>query len=331
MKKRVMLLLGIVLALVLALTACGSEENTEQPKNDVANENLQEEIPAFDEGLTEIEVEPTQASTPTPTPTQAVKVERLLLGLGEYMKEYGSAELDMGMTVLLNMTDAEIEELKQSEIFENIEITSEFKLNATGLLTSSKDSSGIQLNIENNEFGYPWSRKVEQYLQLNENGEMMNYFFDEYEGTWYVYNEGEATPLDLTEWAESIGVINCRQLATKTVYQELELTEDVDKYLIDGSINFERFRMFASIANIFIPDIMNTLPNDLEIKIHMEFGKDDLGIRVMSIYLDNMRPMTQNDRMQFSEFYIDIKFDITPNGTRVQIPAYIIDSAVSAN
>lgn len=335
MKKKVMVLFGIMLVLCLALTACGSAENTEQPKNNAANEDLQEEIPAIDEASqedeTETTVEITPTSTPTPTPAPAVQVGRLLLGLSENMKEYGTAEMDMGLTAELNLSDDEIEMLASDEYFEGVEIVNKVTFALKGVLAGSKTAASIDLDVDMNEFGVAWHQDIEQYLQTSDSGELINYYFDDYAGSWYAYNEGEATPPDLTENAMSIGIIDTRQLAMKTVYQEIEMTEEVDKYLVDGTISFERFRMFAEIANFFNQEIMNSLPKDMEIKVHMEFDKETLAIRVLSIYLDNIRPMTQNDRAQFTELYIDIKFDITPNGAQIVIPPYVLDSVVSAN
>lgn len=333
MKKRLLLLLITALLGLMAFTACGSSEDTEQPKNNASNEDLQEEIPAIDSPSQEDEtdVQPTPTSTPTPSPAPAVQVGRLLLGLSENMKEYGTVEMDMGLTAEINLSDEEIDMLASSDYFEGIEIVNKVEFAVKGTFAGSKTAASIDLDVDMNEFGAPWSQNIEQYLQTSESGDLINYYFDDYAGMWYAYNEGESTPPDLTDNAMSVGIIDTRQLATQTVYQEIEMTEEMDKYLVDGTISFERFRMFAEIANFFNQEIMNSLPKDMEIKVHMEFDKETLAISVLSIYLDNIRPLTQNDRAQFTELYIDMKFDITPNGAKIVIPAYILDSAVNAN
>ena len=334
MKKKLVLLFITALLGLMVFTACGSSENAEQTKNNAVNEDLQEEIPAIDSSTqddTEDIAEVTPTSTPTPSPAPAVQVGRLLLGLSEHMKEYGTVEMDMGITAEINLTDDEIEMLESNEYFEGIEIGNKIEFAVAGVFAGSKTAASIDLDVDINEFGAAMHQDIEQYLQTSESGELINYFFDASTGMWYAYNEGETTPPDLTDNAQSIGIIDTRQLATQTVYQEIEMTEDMDKYLVDGVISFERFRMFAEIANIFNQEIMNTLPKDMEIKVHMEFEKETLAISVLSIYLDNIRPLTQNDRAQFTELYIDMEFDITPNGANIVIPPYILDSAVNAN
>lgn len=337
MKKKVVFLLCMMLLLALTVTACGSSENTEQPKNNAANENQQEEIPAIDASTDDVDVtvgeEPTKEPTPTQAPTQApaVKAERLLLGLSESMKKYGTAELDMGLTLDLNLSDAELDELESDEYFDGIELTNQISLKVKGTMACGKTATSMDLDVELDEFGAVWGQQILQYLQLSDSGEMMNYYYNDYEGIWYLYNEGEMTAPDLTEWAQSINLVDTRQLATKTVYKEIEMKEEADKYLVDGVIDFKRFKMFASIANMFNQEIMSALPDDMEIKLHMEFNKDDLSITVLSIYLDNLRPLTQNDRAQFSEMYFEMKYDISPNGAQIVIPAQVIDSAISAN
>lgn len=331
MKKRVMCFIGIMVVLCLALTACGSKESNEQPADKAANESQQEEIPAIDAPVQEDEPESTTTPIPTPVPTkepQKVKVGRLLLGLGGYMREYGSIEMDLGLTTTLNLTDAEIEELKNTGAFEEIEIGSDISMKAKGMFGCNKQAAGIELKIDMNQFGAVMHQDRAQYFYLSESGDVLDYYYDSYTGTWYQYNEGEMEIPDLTELVGIIDAINLKDLALEQVYQELVMTEDMDKYLVDGIISFDRFLLMASVANVFIPEIMNSLPDDLEIKVHMEFDQETLAIRVLSIYLDNIRPMTQTDRVQFSELYIDMKFDITPDGAKVVIPGEALDHAI---
>lgn len=332
MKKRVAFVLGVVFVLVFALTACGSEKNTQQSADNTANTE-QAVIPAVDETVQEVETEPTKKPTPTTAPTQAqaIKVERLLLGLSENLKKFGSAELDMGLTMDLNLSDAEVDDLKSMEYYDGIELTNQISLKVSGELACGKTATSMNLDVELDEFGAVWGQNIIQYLQLSDSGEMKNYYFDDYAGIWYVYNEGEMSAPDLTEWALSIDLVDTRQLATKNVYEEIEMKEEADKYLVDGVISFERFRMFAGIANMFNQEIMNSLPKDMEVKLHMEFNKEDLSITVLSIYLDNLQPLTQKDRAQFSEMYFEMKYDISPEGAQIVVPAQVIDSAISAN
>lgn len=329
MKKRVVLLLSIML--VLALTACGSSKNTEQPKNDVANENQQEEIPAIGE-LQEDEEEVVVTSTPTPTPAQeTVKVERLLLGLGENMRELGTAELDMSMVFAENLSEEDIELMKEDEMFKDIEVTNEYIIRIKGDMACSKDSGVGDFDIDYDVYGYQMHEDYTNYFQRTDSGELIDYYYNVRDGVWYEYNEGETNVPDLTDMTDMLGVVDVAPLATKTVYKEITMVEDGDKYLVDGKIDFARFTKMTMFVNMFNQNVLNMMTDDLDIHVHMEFGKEDKALRVLSIYLADPKPLTPDDVAQFTELYLDVKYNVTADGQNVSIPMEVRENAVKEN
>ena len=329
MKKRVVLLLSIML--VLALTACGSSKNTEQPKNDVANENQQEEIPAIGE-LQEDEEEVVATSTPTPTPAQeTVKVERLLLSLSEHMRELGNAELDMSLVLAENLSEEDIELMKEDEMFKDIEVTNEYIIRIKGDMACSKDSGVGDFDIDYDVYGYQMHEDYTNYFQRTDSGELIDYYYNVRDGVWYEYNEGENNVPDLTDMTDMLGVVDVAPLATKTVYKEITMVEDGDKYLVDGKIDFARFTKMTMFVNMFNQNVLNMMTDDLDIHVHMEFGKEDKALRVLSIYLADPKQLTPDDIAQFTELYLDVKYNVTADGQNVSIPMEVRENAIKEN
>ncbi len=329
MKKKITFL--FITVLMLLVTACGSSENTEQPKNDVANENQQEEIPAIGESQ-EDEEEVVATSTPTPTPAQeTVKVERLLLGLGENMRELGTAELDMSLVLAENLTEEDIESIKEDEMFKDIEVTNEYIIRIKGNMACSKDSGVGDFDIDYDMYGYQMHEDYINYFQRTDSGELIDYYFSMMDGMWYEYNEGENNVPDLTDMTDMLGVVDVAPLATKTVYKEITMVEDGDRYLVDGKIDFARFTKMTMFVNMFNQNVLNMMTDNLDIHVHMEFGKEDKAIRVLSIYLADPKPLTPDDIAQFTELYLDVKYNVTPDGERVSIPLEVRDNAIKEN
>lgn len=331
MKKKLTLLLITMLMVLLVLTACGSSENTEQPKNNAANENLQEEIPAIGESQ-EDEEEVVATSTPTPTPAQeTVKVERLLLGLGENMRELGTAELDMSLVLAENLTEEDIESIKEDEMFKDIEVTNEYIIRIKGDMACSKESGVGDFDIDYDMYGYKMHEDYVNYFQRTDSGELIDYYYNVRDGVWYEYNEGETNVPDLTDMTDMLGVVDVAPLATKTVYKEITMVEDGDKYLVDGKIDFARFTKMTMFVNMFNQNVLNMMTEDLDIHVHMEFGKEDKALRVLSIYLADPKPLTPDDIAQFTELYLDVKYNVTADGQNVSIPMEVRDNAIKEN
>lgn len=331
MKKKLTLLLITALMVLLVLTACGSSENTEQPKNNAANENLQEEIPAIGE-TKEDEEEVVATSTPTPTPAQeTVKVERLLLGLGENMRELGTAELDMSMVFAENLSEEDIELMKEDEMFKDIEVTNEYIIRIKGDMACSKDSGVGDFDIDYDVYGYQMHEDYTNYFQRTDSGELIDYYYSIRDGVWYEYNEGENNVPDLTDMTDMLGVVDVAPLATKTVYKEITMVEDGDKYLVDGKIDFARFTKMTMFVNMFNQNVLNMMTDDLDIHVHMEFGKEDKALRVLSIYLADPKPLTPDDIAQFTELYLDVKYNVTADGQNVSVPMEVRENAIKEN
>lgn len=331
MKKKLTLLLITMLMVLLVLTACGSSENTEQPKNDVTNENQQEEIPAIGESQ-EDEEEVVATSTPTPTPAQeTVKVERLLLGLGENMRELGTAELDMSMVFAENLSEEDIELMKEDEMFKDIEVTNEYIIRIKGDMACSKDSGVGDFDIDYDVYGYQMHEDYTNYFQRTDSGELIDYYYNVRDGVWYEYNEGETNVPDLTDMTDMLGVVDVAPLATKTVYKEVTMVEDGDKYLVDGKIDFARFTKMTMFVNMFNQNVLNMMTDDLDIHVHMEFGKEDKALRVLSIYLADPKPLTPDDIAQFTELYLDVKYNVTADGQNVSVPMEVRENAIKEN
>lgn len=328
MKKKLVFLL-IAVFMMMLFTACGSTENTEQPGNDVSNEK-QEEIPAIDESQEEPEATPTPTLSPTPTP-EAIQPGRLMLGLSQNMREYGSAEIDLSIVLDMNLNDERIKMLEDSGYYDGIEIEPVFWLKANGNFASSKDAAMATLNMEQNQCGLvsPWSNS--EYMQRNTDGDLLEYYFSAADGRWCVYNQGNSTTPDLTEWIEVFGVAQVSQLATMTVFEDIAVTEEGDKYFVDGMISFERFLKITEVGNSLYASGALLNPDDLEINVHAEFGKDDKKIQLLSMYLANPKQITQNDMAQISELRFDVKFNISPDGEKIVVPMDILNSAVSVN
>lgn len=331
MKKKLMLLLITALMGLMVLTACGSSENTEQPGNNVSNEK-QEEIPTIDESLQEEEpaATPTPTLSPTPTP-EVIQPGRLMLGLSQNMREYGSAEIDLSMVLDMNLNDEQIKMLEDSGYYNDIEIEPVFWLKANGNFASSKDATMATLNMEQNQCGLVSKWSNSEYMQRNTEGDLLDYYFSAAEGSWVVYNQGDTTTYDLTEWIEVFGVAQVAQLATMTVFEDIAVTEEGDKYFVDGIISFERFMLITEAVNSLFAGGVSFDSNDLKINVHAEFGKEDKKIQFLSMYLANPKQITQNDMVQFSELRFDVKFNISPDGEKIVVPMDILNSAVSVN
>ena len=330
MKKRLALLFITVLMGLMLFTACGSTENTEQPGNNVSDEK-QEEIPAINEKQEEeLPATPTPTLSPTPTP-EAIQPGRLMLGLSQNMREYGSAEIDLSMVLDMNLDDEQIKMLEDSGYYDGIEIEPVFWLKANGNFASSKDAAMATLNMEQNQCGLvnPWSNS--EYMQRNTDGDLLEYYFSAADGMWCVYNQGDSTTPDLTEWIEIFGVAQVSQLATMTVFEDIAVTEEGDLYFVDGTISFERFMKITEAVNSLFAGGVSFDSNDLEINVHAEFGKEDKKIQFLSMYLANPKQITQNDMVQFSELRFDVKFNISPDGEKIVVPMDILNSAVSVN
>ena len=326
-----MLLLITALMGLMVLTACGSSENTEQPGNNVSNEK-QEEIPTIDESLQEEEpaATPTPTLSPTPTP-EVIQPGRLMLGLSQNMREYGSAEIDLSMVLDMNLNDEQIKMLEDSGYYNDIEIEPVFWLKANGNFASSKDATMATLNMEQNQCGLVSKWSNSEYMQRNTEGDLLDYYFSAAEGSWVVYNQGDTTTYDLTEWIEVFGVAQVAQLATMTVFEDIAVTEEGDKYFVDGIISFERFMLITEAVNSLFAGGVSFDSNDLKINVHAEFGKEDKKIQFLSMYLANPKQITQNDMVQFSELRFDVKFNISPDGEKIVVPMDILNSAVSVN
>ena len=330
MKKRLALLFITVLMGLMVFTACGSTENTEQPGNNVSDEK-QEEIPAINEKQEEeLPATPTPTLSPTPTP-EVIQPGRLMLGLSQGMKEYGSAEIDLSMVLDMNLNDEQIKMLEDSGYYEDIEIEPVFWLKANGDFASSKDATRATLNMEQNQCGLVSKWSNSEYMQRNTEGDLLEYYFSAADGMWCVYNQGDSTTPDLTEWIEIFGVAQVSQLATMTVFEDIAVTEEGDKYFVDGIISFERFLKITEVGNSLYASGAPLNPDDLEINVHAEFGKDDKKIQFLSMYLANPKQLTQNDMAQISELRFDVKFNISPDGEKIVVPMDILNSAVSVN
>ena len=330
MKKRLALLFITVLMGLMVFTACGSTENTEQPGNNVSDEK-QEEIPAINEKQEEeLPATPTPTLSPTPTP-EAIQPGRLMLGLSQNMREYGSAEIDLSMVLDMNLDDEQIKMLEDSGYYDGIEIEPVFWLKANGDFASSKDATRATLNMEQNQCGLVSKWSNSEYMQRNTDGDLLEYYFSAADGMWCVYNQGDSTTPDLTEWIEIFGVAQVSQLATMTVFEDIEVTEEGDLYFVDGTISFERFMKITDAVNSLFAGGVSFDSNDLEINVHAEFGKEDKKIQFLSMYLANPKQITQNDMVQFSELRFDVKFNISPDGEKIVVPMDILNSAVSVN
>ena len=328
MKKKLALLFITILMGVLVLTACGASENEELPKSDATNENLQEEIPAIGESQEEV----VATSTPTPTPAQEnVKVERLLLGLGENMRELGTAELEMSLVLSENLSEEDIELIKEDEMFKDIEVTNEYIIRIKGDMACSKDSGVGDFDIDYDMYGYKMHEDYTNYFQRTDSGELIDYYYNIREGVWYEYNEGENNVPDLTDMTDMLGVVDVAPLATKTVYKEIAMVEDGDRYLVDGKIDFARFTMMTMFVNMFNQNVLNMMTDDLDIHVHMEFGKEDKALRVLSIYLADPKQLTPDDIAQFTELYLDVKYNVTADGQKVSIPMEVRENAIKEN
>ena len=86
---------------------------------------------------------------------------------------------------------------------------------------------------------------------------------------WYEYNEGETNVPDLTDMTDMLGVVDVAPLATKTVYKEVTMVEDGDKYLVDGKIDFARFTKMTMFVNMFNQNVLNMMTDDLDIHVHI--------------------------------------------------------------
>jgi len=328
MKKKFVFLL-IAVFMMLLFTACGSTENTEQPGNNVSDEK-QEEIPAIDEKQEE---EPTATPTPTlsPTPTpEVIQPGRLMLYLTEGMKEYGSAEIDLSIVADMNLTDDQIQMLKDSGYYEGIEIEPVVSVKATGNFASNKDAAMAELTVEQNQAGLLYQRTTRNYMQRNAEGDILEYYVGN-DGMWYVYNQGDTTTPDLTEWIDIFGVAQVSQLSISTVFEEIALTEEGNQYFVDGVISFDRFMKMTEAGSSFYTSGVQAVSGDLEINVHAEFGKADKQIRFLSMYLANPKQLTQKDEMQISELRFDVTFNISQDGAQIVVPMDIVNSAVSAN
>ena len=329
MKKKLTLLLITALTGLMVLTACGSSENTEQPGTNVSDEKQQEEIPAIDEKQEE---EPTATPTPTlsPTPTpEVMQPGRLMLGLSQNMKEYGSAEIDLSIVAELNLTDDQVEELKNTGYFDELEIEHIFGFKASGSFASNKDAARAELEIEQNQYGLVSQRMNREYMQRNTDGELLDYYISAADGMWYVYNQGDTTTPDLTEWLEIFGVAQVSQLSTMTVFEDITVTEEGNQYLVDGIMSFDRFMKMSDMTGMFYAEDLAKLPDDLQVNMHAEFGKEDKRIRFLTMYLANPKELAPNEWVQFSELRFDVKFNISPDGEKIVVPMDIVNSAVS--
>ena len=328
MKKKFAILLVAIFVLMM-FTACGSTENTEQPGNKVSDEK-QEEISEIDEPLQE---EPTATPTPTlsPTPTpEVIQPGRLLLGLSQNMKEYGSAEIDMSVVVDVNLSENGREEMKASGYFDGVEIEDEVSYRMKGNVASNKDGASANLLITENYYGLKDDRIFAEYMQRNADGDLLDYYLS-VEDIWCVYVQGDTTTPDLTDWLELLGVAQVSQLTVVNVFENLALTEEGDQYLVDGMISFDRFMKITEIGESFYANELAAVSGDLEVNVHAEFGKADKKIRLLSMYLANPKEMTQNDKLQFSELYCNVRFNISPDGERIVVPMDIVNSAVNVD
>ena len=328
MKKKFAILLVAIFVLMM-FTACGSTENTEQSGNKVSDEK-QEEISEIDEPLQE---EPTATPTPTlsPTPTpEAIQPGRLLLGLSQNMKEYGSAEIDMSVVVDVNLSENGREEMKASGYFDGVEIEDEVSYRMKGNVASNKDGASANLLITENYYGLKDDTIFAEYMQRNADGDLLDYYLS-VEDIWCVYSQGDTTTPDLTDWLELLGVAQVSQLTVVNVFENLALTEEGDQYLVDGMISFDRFMKITEIGDSFYANELAAVSGDLEVNVHAEFGKADKKIRLLSMYLANPKEMTQNDKLQFSELYCNVRFNISPDGERIVVPMDIVNSAVNVD
>jgi len=328
MKKKFAILLVAIFVLMM-FTACGSTENTEQPGNKVSDEK-QEEISEIDEPLQE---EPTATPTPTlsPTPTpEVIQPGRLLLGLSQNMKEYGSAEIDMSVVVDVNLSENGREEMKASGYFDGVEIEADVSYRMNGNIASNKDGASAELLITENYYGLKDDTIFAEYMQRNADGDLLDYYLS-VEDIWCVYSQGDTTTPDLTDWLELLGVAQVSQLTVVNVFENLALTEEGDQYLVDGMISFDRFMKITEIGESFYANELAAISGDLEVNVHAEFGKADKKIRLLSMYLANPKEMTQNDKLQFSELYCNVRFNISPDGEKIVVPMDIVNSAVSVD
>ena len=329
MKKRLALLFITVLMGLMVFTACGSTENTEQPGNNVSDEK-QEEIPAINEKQEEeLPATPTPTLSPTPTP-EVIQPGRLLLGLSQNMKEYGSAEIDMSVVVDVNLSENGREEMKASGYFDGVEIEAEVSYRMNGNIASNKDGASAELLITENYYGLKDDRIFAEYMQRNADGDLLDYYLS-VEDIWCVYSQGDTTTPDLTDWLELLGVAQVSQLTVVNVFENLALTEEGDQYLVDGMISFDRFMKITEIGESFYANELAAVSGDLEVNVHAEFGKADKKIRLLSMYLANPKEMTQNDKLQFSELYCNVRFNISPDGERIVVPMDIVNSAVNVD
>ena len=267
MKKKLTLLLITALTGLMVLTACGSSENTEQPGTNVSDEKQQEEIPAI--GDQSQEEEPTATPTPTlsPTPTpEVIQPGRLMLGLSQSMREYGSAEIDMSIVLDVNLNDEQIKMLEDSGYYNDIEIEPVFWLKANGNFASSKDAAMATLNMEQNQSGLVSKWSNSEYMQRNTEGDLLEYYFSAAEGSWVVYNQGDSTTPDLTEWIEIFGVAQVSQLATMTVFEDIAVTE-ITITIIGETIPADT----AASPIIIPPNIEIALPPTLGLLVSLSF------------------------------------------------------------
>jgi hypothetical protein len=165
-------------------------------------------------------------------------------------------------------------------------------------------------------------------MQRNADGDLLDYYLS-VEDIWCVCSLGDTTTPDLTHWLELISVAQVSQLAVVNVFENLVLTEEGDQYLVDGMISLDRFMKITEVGDSFYANELAAVSGDLEVNVHAEFGKADKNIRLLSMYLANPKKMTQNDRLQFSELYCNVRFNISPDGAKIVVPMDIVNSAVN--